>query len=174
MLQMLQADEWPAGLDYRLCPCLNPTGFLFNSRENADRKILNRDYRHLETGEVAAHIRWLERQPAFDAAFCLHEDWEAEGFYLYDVNRSPRPSLAAGMVGAAAAACPIDLSPVIEGRAAEGGIIRPSRNPPAGPGGPRRFGCCKIRRRWCTRWKRPRIFRWKRGCGPWWRRSTTP
>jgi hypothetical protein len=100
---------------------------------------LNRDYRHLETGEVAAHIRWLERQPGFDAAFCLHEDWEAHGFYLYELNRSHHPSLAAGMVEAVAAVCPLDLSPVIEGRRARGGIIQPSLDPASRPLWPEAF-----------------------------------
>ena len=65
LLEMIRANDWPAGLEFWMCPCLNPTGFFLNSRENEDRKDLNRDYRNTETGEVAAHIRWLERQPDF-------------------------------------------------------------------------------------------------------------
>jgi predicted deacylase len=138
-LQLLRDNEWPAGFEYWLCPCLNPTGFFLNSRENEDRKDLNRDYRDTETGEVAAHIRWLERQPNFEAAFCLHEDWESHGFYLYELNPDGRPSLAEKMVAAAAKACPIDLSPVIEGREAKGGIINPSLNPVERPKWPEAF-----------------------------------
>jgi hypothetical protein len=133
VLNLLQANAWPDRLDYWICPCLNPTGFFFNSRENEYRKDLNRDYRQAETGEVAAHIGWLERQPRFDAAFCLHEDWEAHGFYLYELNPGSRPSLAAPMVGAVAAVCPIDPSPVIEGREARGGIINPNFDPASRP-----------------------------------------
>ena len=33
--QLLQADAWPARLELHLCPCLNPAGFVRNSRENA-------------------------------------------------------------------------------------------------------------------------------------------
>ena len=139
VLEMLRANAWLAGFEYWLCPCLNPTGFFFNSRENADRKDLNRDYRHPETGEVAAHLRWLERQPRFDAAFCLHEDWEAHGFYLYELNPGQRPSPAAAIIAAAAAAGPIDLSPVIEGREAKGGIINPNLDPAGRPLWPEAF-----------------------------------
>ena len=46
-------------------PCLNPDGFMLNTRGNADGIDLNRDYRHLETDEITAHVRWLERQPKF-------------------------------------------------------------------------------------------------------------
>ncbi|MCX6894994.1 MAG: hypothetical protein NTZ16_05735, partial [Verrucomicrobia bacterium] len=93
------------------------------------RKDLNRDYRHLETEEIAAHVRWLERQPAFDVALCLHEDWESHGFYVYELNPDQKPSLAGKMVEAVAKVCPIDLSSVIEGREAKGGIINPSLDP---------------------------------------------
>ena len=133
LLEMLRADAWPAAFEFWLCPLLNPTGFFLNSRENEGRKDLNRDYRHEETGEVAAHIRWLRRQPEFEAAFCLHEDWESHGFYLYELNPDGRKSLAQGMVEAVSAVCPIDLSPVIEGREAQGGIISPSLDPASRP-----------------------------------------
>ncbi|MEI9961287.1 MAG: succinylglutamate desuccinylase/aspartoacylase family protein [Limisphaerales bacterium] len=79
-LKLLQENNWPANAEVWLLPCLNPIGFVLNSRENDGRKDLNRDYRHLETGEVTAHIRWLERQPRFDVYLCLHEDGESNGF----------------------------------------------------------------------------------------------
>jgi len=139
LLDMIRANTWPANLELWLCPCLNPTGFFLNSRENEDRKDLNRDYRHSETNEVAAHIRWLERQPDFDAAFCLHEDWESHGFYLYELNPDQRPSLAEKMIQAVVAECPIDPSPVIEGREAKGGIINPSLDPASRPLWPEAF-----------------------------------
>lgn len=125
MLRLLEEDRWPADASLWLCPCLNPTGFALNQRENQLGIDLNRDYRHLQSEEVRAHVAWLEKQPRFDLALCLHEDWEAEGFYLYELNPDGRPSYAEIMVQAAAEVCPIDLSPVIEGREAHGGIVRP-------------------------------------------------
>ena len=116
-----------------------PDGVLPEFAENVDRKDLNRDYRHQETGEVAAHIRWLERQPDFDVAFCLHEDWEANGFYLYELNTGTRPTVGATIIEAVGAVCPIDLAPVIEGREAKGGIINPSLDPAMRPLWPEAF-----------------------------------
>ncbi len=81
-LQLLQEDCWPKDAALWMCPCLNPTGFPLNRRENAQGIDLNRDYRHLETAEVQAHTSWLQRQPAFDLTLCLHEDWESRGFYI--------------------------------------------------------------------------------------------
>lgn len=128
-LELLKTNRWPGNVELFLLPCLNPTGFILNSRENEGRKDLNRDYRHLETEEVAAHVRWLERQPSFDRTFCLHEDWESHGFYVYELNPDHRPSPAARMVEAVSKVCPIDLSPVIEGREASSGIINPNLDP---------------------------------------------
>jgi len=62
-------------------------------------------------------------------AVCVHEDWESAGFYLYELNPDKRASAAQPMIAAASKACPIDLSPLIEGREARGGIIRPVLNP---------------------------------------------
>lgn len=76
-----------------LCPMLNPRGFLTGSRESPDGIDLNRDYRSPSSAEVCAHTRWLEHQPPFDLAICLHEDWEAHGFYIYELNRAHAPRL---------------------------------------------------------------------------------
>jgi hypothetical protein len=91
---LIRADCWPATAEVWICPCLNPTGLALGTRENAGGVDLNRDYRHLRTAEVQAHVAWLDRQPRFDLTLCLHEDWEARGFYLYELNPRPGPSRA--------------------------------------------------------------------------------
>jgi predicted deacylase len=132
-LRLLQESRWPENAELWFCPCLNPMGFVLNRRENADHKDLNRDYRHLETAEVRAHIAWLERQPQFDLCLCLHEDWESHGFYVYELNPENRPSLAEAMIARIAEVCPIDPSEIIEDRPARGGIIRPNLDPHTRP-----------------------------------------
>jgi murein peptide amidase A len=128
-LQLLRENCWPDRAEIFLLPCLNPGGFTANRRENAEGRDLNRDYRHLEAAEVRAHIAWLERQPPFDLHLCLHEDWEAHGFYVYELNPDGKPPLAETIVEAVRKVCPIDLSENIEGRPAKGGIIRPDLDP---------------------------------------------
>jgi murein peptide amidase A len=125
MLQLLREDLWPADAALWICPCLNLTGFPLNRRENADGIDLNRDYRHFKTLEVRAHVDWLHRQPAFDIALCLHEDWEAQGFYMYELNMDKRASFAGKILARVAEVCPIDTSPVIEKWPAQNGVIRP-------------------------------------------------
>ena len=132
-LQLLQDDAWPNDAAIWFCPCLNPTGFALTRRENADGIDLNRDYRDTQSAEVRAHKDWLQRQPRFDITLCLHEDWESNGFYVYEVNPGKLPSLAEKILAAVAKICPVDMSPVIEDWPAQNGVIRPAVIPAERP-----------------------------------------
>lgn len=137
--QLVRENRWPGDVELWLCPCLNPTGFPANRRENAAGLDLNRQYLHLQAAETRAHVNWLQQQPVFDVAICLHEDWESHGFYLYELNPDNRPSHSAEIIRRVATVCPIDLSAEIEGRPAEGGVIRPSTDPRTRPEWPEAF-----------------------------------
>lgn len=135
-LHLLQENEWPESLNLWLCPCLNPIGFLSNSRFNATGVDLNRGYLNPVADEILAHTAWLERQPPFDLCLLLHEDWESQGFYLYEQNPDGRPSFAEKMVAAVERVCPIDRSELIDGRPAKDGILRPNVDPRTRPDWP--------------------------------------
>jgi protein MpaA len=137
--RLLQEDRWPDSLEIWICPCLNPGGFRLNRRENPAGVDLNRDYLQPASQEITAHTAWLERQPAFDLSLCLHEDWESNGFYVYELNPDGRPSLAGPMIQAVARVCPIDRSETIEGRPARDGVIRPDIDPRTRPQWPEAF-----------------------------------
>jgi hypothetical protein len=137
--ELLKENPWPDHAEIWLCPCLNPTGFPLNTRVSAGGVDLNRDYKHLRTAEVRAHVAWLEKQPSFDLCLCLHEDWEAHGFYVYELNPEKGPSLAKEMVEAVRPVCPIDHSTLIDGRDAQDGIIRPNLDPSSRPEWPEAF-----------------------------------
>ncbi len=137
--QLLQENSWPAGMDLWLCPCINPTGFTLNRRENDEGLDLNRQYLSPHAEETVAHIAWLRRQPGFDLCLCLHEDWESHGFYLYELNADQQPSLAEPVIARISEVCPIDQSEVIEDRPAHNGIIRPSIDPRTRPQWPEAF-----------------------------------
>jgi murein peptide amidase A len=132
-LRLLQENNWPPDAEIFFLPCLNPVGFTLNKRENAEGIDLNRDYRNPQAAETRAHIAWLERQPKFDLYLCLHEDWESHGFYLYEQNPDSKISLAEKMIEAVQKVCPIDLSEIIEDRAAQNGIVRPNISPQERP-----------------------------------------
>ena len=132
-LRLLQENNWPPDAEIFFLPCLNPVGFTLNKRENAEGIDLNRDYRNPQAAETRAHIAWLERQPKFDLYLCLHEDWESHGFYLYEQNPDSKISLAEKIIEAVKKVCPIDLSEIIEDRAAQNGIVRPNISPQERP-----------------------------------------
>jgi hypothetical protein len=130
LLHLLGQDFFDARAVWFLCPLLNPAGFARGSRENADGLDLNRDYKTRHAAETRAHVGWLRRQPNFDLAICLHEDWEAGGFYLYELNPKSHRSAARPMLEAVAAVCPIETATVIDGRPIdEPAIIRPLADP---------------------------------------------
>ncbi len=135
-LRLIEDNQWPADVSITLCPCLNPAGFALHRRENADGLDLNRDYRHFQSSECRAHANWIQRQPRFDVSLCLHEDWESNGFYLYELNPDNKPSLAEKIIDAVAKVCPVDKSPVIETWPAQSGIIRPQVDPAERPNWP--------------------------------------
>lgn len=125
MLRLFRENVWPRANLY-VVPCLNPEGMRHNTRENADGVDVNRDYRRLASPEAAGHVAWLQDQPGFDLSLLLHEDWEAHGFYCYELQRDAGPSAADAMVAAVAQVCPIDRSEQIDGRPLDRpGVIRP-------------------------------------------------
>jgi predicted deacylase len=135
-LKLMLQNQWPENAEIFLLPCLNPAGFTQNRRENIAGIDLNRDYRNPRAAETRAHIAWLERQPLFDLYLCLHEDWESQGFYLYEQNPDNKRSLAEPMIESVSGICPVDTSEIIEGRAARNGIIRPNIKPQERPDWP--------------------------------------
>jgi hypothetical protein len=130
LLRLAEEGFFDGRCNWFVCPLLNPTGFVNRTRENHAQADLNRDYKDLLSPEVRAHVDWLRRQPNFDLIICLHEDWEAGGFYLYELNPENRPTLATVMIAAATSFGPIDSAAIIDGRPIdEPGIIRPVSDP---------------------------------------------
>lgn len=138
-LRLIEENRWPEHLELWMCPCLNPLGFKMNSRVNAKGIDLNRGYLNPVADEILAHISWLERQPQFDLCLMLHEDWESQGFYLYEQNPDGKISFAEKMIQAVEKVCPIDKSELIEGRPASRGIVRPTVKPQDRPDWPEAF-----------------------------------
>lgn len=126
---LLESNRWPDQAEIWLCPCLNPSGFRKNTRENDIGLDLNRDYRNPASPETAAHIKWLEAAPKFDLALILHEDWEASGFYLYEVNPGGLPSDAERVVEGVRAVCPVERADTVDDFPCANGVIRPGFNP---------------------------------------------
>src|SRR4051812_16318284 len=62
LLEIIEAGVFDARATWFICPLLNPVGFGRGVRENAASVDLNRDYLHLRSAEIRAHVTWLQRQ----------------------------------------------------------------------------------------------------------------
>lgn len=127
--KLIASQPWPESINVWVWPCLNPSGFKVGRRENAEGIDLNRDYLHGRSAEARAHRDWLQRHPKFDLCLCLHEDWESDGFYLYELNPDRQPTPAQEILRRVSSVCPIDRSSEIEGRPARDGLIHPNLDP---------------------------------------------
>ncbi len=132
LLRCMQSGALPEGLNYDIFPCLNPWGLNSGSRLTSTGIDLNRDYKSLQTPEAQIHHQWFQSRknhpPNYLASICIHEDWESEGFYLYEVNPGKLPSHAEFVIEEVARTFPVESGAMIDGMPAQQGIIRPEEN----------------------------------------------
>lgn len=69
-----------------ILPCMNPWGLAENTRIDQAGRDLNRSFDNAALGLIAAWRRYLEGRD-FGLAAMLHEDYEAQGCYLYELGR---------------------------------------------------------------------------------------
>ncbi len=120
--QLLQKrPDWLQSYAITLFPCLNPWGYEHNTRLNERGQDVNRLWNRRSSDEVCAAKRVLgDRQ--FDLTLCLHEDYDAAGFYLYEVARMA-PFIGIEVVQRVSRILPIDPRHRIENRIAQGGVV---------------------------------------------------
>ncbi len=111
-----------AKLPLLLFPALNPWGLIHNVRVDADGLDLNRQF-HLDDHPVIAAIKRVVAQRQFALALMLHEDYDAEGFYAYEVKRE-QPFWGEELLRVAGRFIAIDPRAKIDGRTARAGLIR--------------------------------------------------
>jgi murein peptide amidase A len=108
-----------------MLPCLNPWGLINNRRVDSEGRDLNRSYHLDDVPEIRAHKELLKGY-SFSFSMCLHEDYDAQGVYLYEVR--PRGSadrpIGPELLTTAGYYVPVDLRKKIEGRKALQGSIK--------------------------------------------------
>ncbi len=72
---------------YRIWPCLNPSGYIAGTRGNAEGRDVNRSFSRGGTTPEARAVFTSNRDRRFVFAMDLHEDFEAEGCYVYEPLR---------------------------------------------------------------------------------------
>jgi murein peptide amidase A len=125
------------GCEFMIFPCLNPWGLQHNSRHDAHGRDLNRAYRRCRLPVIRAH-KALLRGRTFDLALMLHEDFDAQGVYLYEIPGA-RPYWGEQLLAAAAEHVPCEPRRNVEGRRCRGGLIRTRINPDMMPDHPEAF-----------------------------------
>jgi len=128
LLRTLTRVDFAAGVDWILAPILNPTGLAQGTRENGDGIDLNRDFLRQRAWETRAITAWCEAELDGCAIhLSLHEDWEAEGFYLYEINTGARASIAGGILESLARRVPLQCHGPVDDHdlSAPGLIVHP-------------------------------------------------
>jgi len=125
------------GWNLQIFPCLNPWGIERNIRFDAQGRDLNRCYNKRSVPQIAAQ-RVAMKGTQFDLALMLHEDYDARGFYLYEIA-GIRPFWGELLRDALAPTMPPDLRRDIDGHRANKGVIRRKVHPEMLKGHPEAF-----------------------------------
>lgn len=106
-------------------PCVNPWGLVHNKREDENGDDLNRSFDQPETGPIGAMREFIAGHE-FAVALSLHEDYDANGVYLYELAGQGE-SWGDDLLEQAEKELPRHQG-TVEGRSAKNGVLRRSRN----------------------------------------------
>ena len=117
-LQFLERDntELLKQFTFVVIPCVNPYGYVHNTRENREGVDINRAFETEDVAEVDIVKKAIAQrittgmsllQPQFSLAIDFHEDYDATGFYLYEGKRDEQ-YIGSELATAAKATGPID------------------------------------------------------------------
>ena len=117
-------DRWLDRFRFYVIPCLNPYGFVHDSRSNAQDVDVNWAFLDDDVPEIGVIKRFI-RGREFAAIMDLHEDWESPGYYLYEQVRGRAPA-GPRITCRVSEVCPLNTQTTIEGEAARNGVIFPN------------------------------------------------
>ena len=103
-------------------PCLNPWGLRNNVRTDSQGRDLNRMF-HDDAHPVVAAVRRVTQARRFRIALPMHEDYDAQGIYLYELQRG-RHGFGEELLRRAAKILPVDPRRKIDTSIAKDGLIR--------------------------------------------------
>jgi protein MpaA len=123
VLRFLERDpgSWLGRLAFETVVCVNPHGWVHDTRHNAQDVDINWSYARDDVVEVGV-IKDLARDRRFEFVIDCHEDWESPGFYLYELRRGGAP-IGEEIARRVAEICPLNESVEIEGESARGGLV---------------------------------------------------
>ncbi len=107
---------------FQIFPCLNPWGLERNISYDEEGRDLNRCYHKRKIPQIAGQIAAMKAWQ-YDVAVTLHEDYDARGFYLYEIS-SHRPMWGESLRDELSSLMLPDARRLIDGRPATQGVIR--------------------------------------------------
>ena len=120
------AEANPEFLRNRPCllfPCLNPWGLVNNSRNDEQGRDLNRTFQHDHVPHIQA-LKAFIKPHRFRLAINLHEDYDGQGLYLYELERCS-PFWGEDLVEIARPLIPIEGRTTIDNRrTSKAGLLR--------------------------------------------------
>ena len=115
----LYKDTW----EITFLPCINPYGYEFGTRENHQRKDLNRLFKN-EKPPLEVSFAQSILDSKFDLTLELHEDDESNGYYLYQKETNSKyQQLGIEIINAIQEIMPINTDNEIDGSTAHQGVI---------------------------------------------------
>jgi murein peptide amidase A len=84
LLDLVETNALDPRFAYRLWPCVNPSGFELQTRENAAGIDVNRTFGGAGASPEAAAVLAANPRQRFALSLDLHEDCDAHGFYCYE------------------------------------------------------------------------------------------
>ena len=120
---------------FLLFPCLNPWGLMNNSRYDAQGRDLNRTFAAKRPPTPVRELLRLIEGERFALSLTLHEDYDATGFYVYEVMRRA-PFWGEQLLRKARSLIAIDSRSSIDGRRARTGLVRRQFKPQRFPAMP--------------------------------------
>jgi hypothetical protein len=117
-----------------IAPCLNPVGLTLNTRADHRGIDINRRFHDAEDVICGPWQRWITEK-AMRFGLCLHEDYDAQGIYLYELNHA-RETAGHGIIEQCSRVIAPDPRTNIDGQRAKGGVIRRRTLPTHLPGMP--------------------------------------
>lgn len=108
--------------EFYILPCLNPYGYSRNVRWNSDGLDINRTFEN-NLSQEAVLVKTLLADKQLDLSIDFHEDWEYQGFYLFEISKD-NSQLGKDIINRLGCKCEIKKEKMIDGFINNNGVIK--------------------------------------------------
>ena len=117
----MNSSIWLSTFQFHIIPCLNPYGYIHNTRNNKQDIDINWAFSSKNLPEIQALCKFINDQK-YKAIISLHEDWESYGYYMYEYRKGIA-TIGQHILKKVAEVCPINLDREIDGVSATNGLV---------------------------------------------------